>query len=129
MSSELHHPRAALAGFLCVPFFLTMNEYIPIRDQSCPNRHCPFFSKVMGGNVTVHSRVQRRFRCKECGQTWVEHRSEFRYGLRSCSKKITAAMQCSAKGFSVRAAAVEVGVSPSTIQRWRKRKGSKDCLE
>ncbi len=42
------------------------------RTQFCPNMTCPARGEVGGGNIGVHSRIERRFRCRRCGKTFAE---------------------------------------------------------
>lgn len=98
-----------------------MNDYISIRNQFCPNPVCRFYKKVMAENVITHSQTAGRMRCKSCGRTWVAHRNEVRFGLRSDPKKIQAAIEMFKAEISIRKIAREIKVSTSTIQRWKRK--------
>lgn len=100
-----------------------MNEYISIRDQVCPTKKCPFYGKRLEGNVVVHGQKYPRFKCKNCKKTWVSTRHHFRYGLRKDLRKFELALELFRQGLSIRKIAQKVGVTPGTVQRWKK-KGS-----
>jgi transposase-like protein len=92
-----------------------------VRNQYCPNTTCKRFQKHGAGNVIIHSKKYKRFQCNNCKKTWVSHRFEIQYGLRTEETVINTAIKMMRQGFSIRKTAKEVQVSPSTIQRWRLR--------
>ncbi len=51
------------------------------RGQYCQNERCPARGKVGEGNITIHSRKQRRYRCQRCGKTFAETVDTARYRL------------------------------------------------
>ena len=40
----------------------------------CPNEDCPARGHVGKGNIKVHSRKERRYRCTVCGKTFSERK-------------------------------------------------------
>ncbi len=96
-----------------------MNEYISIRDQTCPNKRCAFYGRRLENNVIAHSRQYPRFKCKACGKTWVIHRSNVYYRVKKDPQKIAAVQGLLEQGYSIRKVAQTVGVSPGTVQRWK----------
>jgi len=36
---------------------------------SCPNLACPDKGTAGAGNIRVHARAERRYRCRTCGRT------------------------------------------------------------
>jgi len=91
-----------------------MNKYKLI-NQECPNKSC----KSDNTDIAVHDRKNNRFRCKNCGKTWVGHYKDFYYGLRTNSLKIERAILMLRAGLSIRKVAELSKVSPSTILRWK----------
>lgn len=69
----------------------------------------------------IHSRKESRFRCNCCGKTWVGHRESMHYGLRSGERKIMVTGYMLGEGFSIRHIAKMLSISPSTVQRFKKR--------
>ena len=98
-----------------------------IRNQSCPNENCKFFRLSQMGNVVVHSQKLKRFRCSECRKTWVQHRNELHYGLKSGARKMLVTKYLLfEQNMSIRGVAQMLQVSPSTVQRFKKRLASFD---
>ena len=98
-----------------------MNNQVKIKNQSCPNKNCPCYGSVSGKNIRIHSKRDMRYQCAYCKKTWVAHRGDMYYGLRAPKEKIDRALRLYDEGKSVREIAREVGVSPSTVQRWSAR--------
>lgn len=96
-----------------------MNNSTSIRNQHCHNKNCDFYGLSLGNNVVIHSKKNRRFKCSNCGKTWVGHRNEPYFGLRISREKIELALALYKKGGSVRQIAREACISSSTIQRWK----------
>ena len=92
-----------------------------VRNQSCPNSTCDYFGMMMRGNVVVHACDKPRFKCKLCNRTWMFNFGEPLFGLRTEYGKINLARVLLEEGSSVRFVAKELRVSPSTVQRWKKR--------
>jgi hypothetical protein len=51
--------------------------------QFCPNFYCLHRGKAGSGNIRVHSRKERRFRCLTCGKTFTATRNTPYYRLRT----------------------------------------------
>lgn len=78
-----------------------------IRNQVCPNS---FLHPT--GRVYVHGRTYLRFKCSVCGKTWV---------FKQFTDEFYKALNMLKNGFSIRRTANYLNVSPSTIQRWKKK--------
>lgn len=93
-----------------------------IREQSCPNENCRFHLLKLSGNIVIHSRVQRRFRCNNCRKTWVSHRNKMHFGLKSGERKVLVTRYLlKEEGMTIRKVAELLHVSPSTILRFKRR--------
>lgn len=57
--------------------------------QFCHNPNCPARGKVGQGNIIVHSRKERRYRCTTCGKTFSARKGTAFYGLHTDTKTIT----------------------------------------
>lgn len=90
-----------------------------VRNQSCPNSNCYHFGKLCAGNVTVHAKNYQRYMCKSCKKTWVAHRNDVTYRLHATAQTLHAGLLLIRQGLSVRAIARSLGISPSTVQRWK----------
>ena len=98
---------------------LNANGQLSIRGQSCNNLECKFYGQIEKGNIKIHSRQENRLQCKCCLKTWVMHINEPYFGLKTEFAKVSIAKNLLDKGESTRRIAREVGVSTSTIQRWK----------
>ena len=66
------------------------------QTQFCPNMACPARGKINETNIVVHSRKERRYKCKVCGKTFAGYLKEmndlpvtlFRKETGQCSKRI-----------------------------------------
>ncbi|MGE3278414.1 MAG: helix-turn-helix domain-containing protein [Candidatus Altimarinota bacterium] len=94
---------------------------ISIRGQSCPNTKCSQYGEHEKANqIRIHSQKEKRLQCKVCRKTWVAHRNEALYRIKSPSEKILRFQALYEEGSSIREIANRINVSPSTIQRWCK---------
>jgi hypothetical protein len=41
------------------------------QTQCCHNTHCPTRGQHRQGNIHVHSRAEQRYRCSQCGRTFL----------------------------------------------------------
>ena len=55
----------------------------------CPNPECPARGQIGQGNIGVHSQKERRYRCRECGQTFAAHKGTTFYRLRTAEETVT----------------------------------------
>lgn len=91
------------------------------KNQHCPNPNCTTFGKVDGKNIAIHDPKNNRFRCRLCKKTWVGHRREYTYGLKTNLAITNRAFELLKAGYSIRTTAKFSHVSPSTVMRWKKR--------
>ncbi|MEK7529204.1 MAG: hypothetical protein AAB592_05550 [Patescibacteria group bacterium] len=83
-----------------------------IRNQTCPTAQCT-------SRIVSHGQKYSRFKCQECGRTWVSSRKGPYYGLKHDLEKVEAVFKLSRQGFSIRKISNITKVSPGTIQRWK----------
>ena len=50
--------------------------------QFCHKSDCPAVGRIGYGNITIHSRKERRYRCKTCGRTFTERKGTALEGLK-----------------------------------------------
>lgn len=92
-----------------------MENVISIRGQQCPASGCEKSA------VWIHGQKRKRLKCASCGRTWSALSDDPRYGLRSSAEKIDRARELLLQKISIRKIARFVGVSASTVARWKKR--------
>lgn len=86
--------------------------------QVCP--HCGAEGKQ--GDIGVHSRQQRRYRCKGCGRTFSQSHGTAYYGLKKPAL-FAIVISLLAYGCPAQAVIATYGLSDKTVRDWAKRAG------
>ncbi|MCL4508930.1 MAG: hypothetical protein M1296_05335 [Chloroflexi bacterium] len=55
-------------------------------QQCCYNMACPLRGQVGQGNIRLHSRRERRYRCVRCGQTFAASSGKSYYRLHQIAR-------------------------------------------
>ena len=90
----------------------------------CPNRECPARGRVDKGNIGIHSREERRYKCAECGKTFAARTGTTFYRLRTAEETVTIVVTLLAHGCPLQAIVVAFGLDERTVQRWQARAGA-----
>jgi transposase-like protein/IS1 family transposase len=89
----------------------------------CPNLACPARGQTGQGNISIHSRKDRRFLCTQCRKTFtVTHGTVF-YRLRTSAETVALVVTLLAHGCPVQAIVAAFGVDERTVAAWRTRAG------
>src|SRR5512135_1233703 len=59
------------------------------QDQFCHNPDCPARGQLGLGNIRMHSKKERRYRCTTCGRTFAETRGTPFYRLKKTADLVT----------------------------------------
>ena len=89
----------------------------------CPNRDCPARGQLGKGNISVHSRKERRFICRQCGKTFAERTGTPFYRLRTPTEIVTLVVTLLAHGCPVQAIVAAFGLDERTVAAWFDRAG------
>lgn len=89
----------------------------------CPNPDCPARGRRGAGNIGVHSRKERRYRCRVCGKTFAARQGTVFYRVRTAEETITLVVTLLAHGCPVQAIVVAFGFDERTVQAWHHRAG------
>jgi len=89
----------------------------------CPNFDCPARGQTGKGNIRVHSQKERRYLCRECGQTFSARRGTAFYRLRKATDLIALVVALLAHGCPVRAIVAAFGLDERTVRKWLARSG------
>ncbi len=92
----------------------------------CQNEGCPARSKVGQGNIKIHSRKERRYRCGECGHTFVETKGTPMYRLHKGMDLFLLVVTLVSHGCPVQAIVAAFGLDERTVANWLLRAG-KHC--
>ena len=93
------------------------------KDQFCPNVSCPARGKTGQGNISIHGRARRRYKCKVCGRTFSQTRGTAMYGLKRATGLFVIVVTLLAYGCPVQAIVAAFGLDERTVRAWFKRSG------
>jgi transposase-like protein/IS1 family transposase len=94
----------------------------------CPNSACPASGQVGKGNIGVHSREDRRYKCKVCNKTFTETKGTVFYRLRTSRDIVVTVVTLLAYGCPVQAVVMAFDLDERTVQSWQGRSG-KHCQQ
>jgi transposase-like protein/IS1 family transposase len=84
---------------------------------------CPARGQLGKGNISVHSRKERRFLCRQCGKTFAERTDTPFYRLRTPTEIVTLVVTLLAHGCPVQAIVAAFGFDERTVADWLDRAG------
>jgi len=94
---------------------------------TCPNPDCGLYGQWKKGNIVSFGKYiskshgkTRRFKCKECGITFVYHSGGMWEGLRAPGHKFYEAIKLLVKGAPISFVAEVIDVKTDTVRRWLK---------
>src|SRR3954447_3095929 len=91
--------------------------------QSCHNPDCPARGQAGLGNIWIHSRAERRYRCTTCGRTFAETRDTPFYRLKRTADLVTIVLTLLCHGCPLQAIVAAFGLDERTVAAWRDRAG------
>lgn len=86
--------------------------------QFCPNIDCPARGQKGKGNITSHSRKEKRYRCKQCSKTFVERKGSALEGLKKTEKLFETVTTLLAHGCPIPAIVVAFELDVRTVRSW-----------
>ena len=93
------------------------------QNRFCQNPACSARGKVRKGNIVIHSRKEKGYRCKECGKTFSETKGTFFYRLQTSAELFTIVITLIAYGCPVQAIVAAFGIDERTIGDWLRKAG------
>ena len=93
------------------------------QTQFCHNPDCPARGQLGLGNIRVHSRKERRYRCTTCGRTFAATRDTPFYRLKKSADLVTLVMTLLCHGCPLQAIVAAFGLDERTVAAWRDRAG------
>ena len=93
------------------------------QQQFCRNRACRAYGRKGEGHVVIHSRAERRYRCKRCRRTFAETAGTALYRLRTAHAEVVTVVTLLAYGCPVQAIVAAFGLDERTVACWQTRAG------
>ena len=93
------------------------------QGQFCHNPDCTARGQLGLGNISVHSRKERRYRCSACGRTFAATRDTPFYRLKKSLDLVTIVVTLLCHGCPVQAVVAAFGLDERTVAHWRDRAG------
>lgn len=93
------------------------------QEQFCPNNSCEARGQIGKGNIVIHSRRERRYKCKQCNSTFVERKGSALYGLKKPVELFEIVIGLVAYGCPMAAIVAVYGLDIRTIRAWLKKAG------
>ncbi len=93
------------------------------QSQFCHTVHCAARGQLGLGNISVHSRKDRRYRCSTCGCTFAATRDTPFYRLKTSADLVTLAIALLCHGCPVQAIVAAFGLDERPVADWRDRAG------
>jgi transposase-like protein len=91
--------------------------------QFCPNFYCLNRGKAGLGNIRIHSRKERRFRCATCGKTFAATKNTPYYRLHKSLDLVTLVLTLLCHGCPRQAIVAAYGLDERTVADWQQRGG------
>src|SRR3954452_3907996 len=91
------------------------------QSQFCHNPDCTARGQLGLGNISVHSRKERRYRCSTCGRTFAATRDTPFYRLKTSAGLVTIVITLLCHGCPVQAVVAAFGLDERTVADWRDR--------
>src|SRR5499433_2504808 len=89
----------------------------------CPNWDCPARGQTGQGNISIHSRQEHRFICKQCRKTFTATKGTTFYRLRTPAETVSLVLTLMAHGCPLQAIVVAFGFDERTVATWFARAG------
>jgi transposase-like protein len=98
-------------------------EPMDVSNVFCPNSACTARGHIGQGNIRIHDRKRRRYRCRTCGHTFSARRGTMMEGLRKPTELIVVVITLLAYGCPLQAIVHAFGLDERTVASWRDRAG------
>src|SRR4051812_7084180 len=93
------------------------------QDQFCHNPDCPARGAVGQGNIQIHSRAERRYKCTTGGRTFAEARGTPYYRKRTADDVIDTVLTLLTHGCPPQAIVAAFGLDERTVAAWQRQAG------
>jgi transposase-like protein len=94
------------------------------REQLCHNPRCWAYGRRGEGHIVIHSRRERRYRCKRCGRTFSATTGTALYRAHKPVDLVVTVLTLLAHGCPVQAVVAAFALDERTVARWRDAAGA-----
>jgi transposase-like protein len=91
--------------------------------QFCPNMGCHASGKIAGDNIIIHSRKEKRYRCRCCDKTFSERVGTAVYGLKKPVEQFVQVTTLLAHGCPIQAIVAAFELDERTVADWQRKAG------
>ena len=92
-------------------------------ERFCHNRDCWAYGRKGEGHIVIHSRKEKRYRCKRCGRTFARTKGTALYRLHKPQELVFVVLTLLAYGSPIQAIVAAFGIDERTVSRWQKEAG------
>jgi len=93
------------------------------RERFCHNRGCWAYGRADEGHIVIHSKKERRYRCKRCAKTFSETKGTALYRAHKPHELVVTVVTLMAYGCPVQAIVAAFSLDERTVARWRRESG------
>ncbi len=93
------------------------------QEQVCHNPQCWVYGRVGAGQIVIHSRKERRYRCKRCGTTFSATTGTALYRIHHPHALVVIVVTLLAYGCPVQAIVAAFALDERTVADWQRRAG------
>jgi transposase-like protein len=92
-------------------------------EQFCHNKECRAYGREGEGHIVIHSKKERRYRCKRCRRTFSQTTSTALYRLHKPKELVVTVITLLAHGCPLQAIVAAFGLDERTVARWEREAG------
>ncbi len=93
------------------------------QKQFCHNQNCWAYGRKGEGHIVVHSRKEKRYRCKRCKKTFSATKGTALYRMHKPTEVVLTVVTLLAHGCPLQAIVAAFGLDERTVARWEKEAG------
>src|SRR5215218_631806 len=94
------------------------------REQCCHNPDCWAYGRAGEGHIVIHSRRERRYRCKRCDRTFAATKGTALYRAHKSHALVVQVVTLLAHGCPTQAIVAAFGLDERTVARYQREAGA-----
>ncbi len=92
-------------------------------ERFCHNQDCRAYGREGEGHIVIHSKKERRYRCKRCRRTFTQTTGTALYRLHKPKELVFTVITLLAHGCPLQAICAAFGLDERTVARWEREAG------